>query len=122
VSARDGGRLPRLPPGYLSPRLRAKVARAQAKVREWGCPVWVFEVQHAEFSWLPCERPAPAHGETFEVFLPAVAYPGWDADVFVLQDPGLALLCPECKLELRLVDVRRLVDGTENVDAPPDGD
>lgn len=110
-----------VPAGYLSPRLRAKVARAQVKVREWGTPVWAYELQHAEFSWLPCEEPAPPRGETIEVFVPAKAWPSWDAPRFVLEDPGLSMLCPECKLKLRLVDVRRLVTGRENVGAPPGG-
>lgn len=94
----------------VSPDVAAKLEAGRQAARFADGPVWVLELRHPEFSLPECPPPAPGRSEPLIVCVPAVAYPSWRAERFVIETAPNDLRCPQCLLALRLADVPRMVD------------
>lgn len=95
----------------ISPGVAAKLEAGRRAAKFADCPVWVLELRHPEFLLPECAPPAPGRREPLILCVPAVAFPSWRAERFVLEAPPADLRCPCCLLALRMVDVPRMVDG-----------
>lgn len=95
---------------FVSPAVVAKLEAGKRAARFADCPVWVLELRHPSFLLPECPPPAPGRAESQTLCVPAVAWPSWRAERFVLEPAPTDLRCPVCLTTLRLADVPRLVD------------